>query len=416
MIVSRSTKRRRRAATTLAEAEPDDASSSPWASLHGDLVQLIGWRLLEVGGDMLDYVCLRAVCSHWRSSTTSPHGRGIADPRFHPRRWMMLPEGHGLHPGHGKLRGYVRFVSLSTGAIVRVKLPLFANHCVLDSADGLLLLQRDDDSAVRLLHPFTGDVADLPPLLSLAPDKDDMFEYRAVGCTCVSIGANGVITVMVVIKRRFCLAFATTMDQRWTLDPNGPIISTIIHSPISFQGRLYMLDYDPHLDTMRIIEIVPPRRHKGFSVSSSLALLPPPKLVATVPKNESQRHWNLYLAECDSELLLIGGTDQLKTNIAVYRVADLVTLGKLVPATSIGDNVLLVSDEKTLTVSGRALPNVEGDSVVMVHGGDEDQSFGQYRLGSATWSPVEDGSVLYGVQGPCSLVYYIFTCCCRELW
>ncbi|CAD6264653.1 unnamed protein product [Miscanthus lutarioriparius] len=36
---------------------------------------------------------------------------------------MMLPEGRGLHPGHGKLRGYVRFFNLSTGAFVRVKSP-----------------------------------------------------------------------------------------------------------------------------------------------------------------------------------------------------------------------------------------------------------------------------------------------------
>jgi hypothetical protein len=80
---------------------------------------------------------------------------------------MMLPEGHGLYPGHGKLRGYIRFFNLSTGVIVRVLLPLFRDHCILDSVDGLLLLQRDEDTVVRLLHPFTSDIADLPPLATL---------------------------------------------------------------------------------------------------------------------------------------------------------------------------------------------------------------------------------------------------------
>jgi hypothetical protein len=75
-----------------------------------DLVSLVGWRVLA--GDLLDYVRLRAVCTHWRSSLVCPLGRGVLDQRFHPRRWMMLPEGHGLHPGDGKKR----FFNPSTGS------------------------------------------------------------------------------------------------------------------------------------------------------------------------------------------------------------------------------------------------------------------------------------------------------------
>jgi hypothetical protein len=285
----------------------------PWASLLGDLVRLIGWRLLETG-DLLDYVRLRAVCSHWRSSTVSPHGCGIADPRFHPRRWMMLPEGHGLHPGHGKLGGYIRFINLSTGAIVRARLPLFSHHCVLDSSDGLLLLQRDEDNAIRLLHPFTGDVAKLPPLLTLVrPSEPHLLPadretrhalswYRTVDCTCVSVGADGVITVMVVFQRIDCFAFATTLDKQWSDAPGG---SVDVVSPISFQGRIYSLDYCS--DTIRIVEIEPPRRgdHKNSTSSSasSSPVLPPPRLIATLPTAEPRRKY--YLAECESEILLL---------------------------------------------------------------------------------------------------------------
>lgn len=139
-------------------------------NLHEDLVRLVGWRVLT--GDLLDYVRFRVVCSSWRSSTECPRGRGIVDPRAstHGARWMMLPEGHGLYPGHGKLRGYVRFFNLSSGAFVRVKLPIFKDHCVdLDSVDGILLLQRDQDTAILLLHPFTGDIVDLPQLATLLP-------------------------------------------------------------------------------------------------------------------------------------------------------------------------------------------------------------------------------------------------------
>lgn len=118
---------------------------------------------------MLDYVRFRAVCPHWRSSTVCPRGRGVIDPRFHPRRWMMLPEGHGLYPANSRLRGYIRFFNLDSGKFVRIKLPIFKDHCILDSVDGLLVMHRDEDTAIRIFHPFTGDVVDLPRLVTLVP-------------------------------------------------------------------------------------------------------------------------------------------------------------------------------------------------------------------------------------------------------
>jgi len=59
-----------------------------------DLIGLVGWRVLA--GDLLDYVRFRAVCTDWRSSTVCPLGRGIVDPRFHPRRWMILPDPRAM--------------------------------------------------------------------------------------------------------------------------------------------------------------------------------------------------------------------------------------------------------------------------------------------------------------------------------
>ncbi|KAF0888673.1 hypothetical protein E2562_016474 [Oryza meyeriana var. granulata] len=73
-----------------------------------------------------------------------------------------------LYPGHGKLRGFVRFFNLSNSALVRVRLPLFRDHYALDSVDGILL-QWDHDTAIHLLHPFTGDIVDFPPLETLLP-------------------------------------------------------------------------------------------------------------------------------------------------------------------------------------------------------------------------------------------------------
>ncbi|TVU12722.1 hypothetical protein EJB05_46377, partial [Eragrostis curvula] len=144
---------------------------SGWASLPEDLLDVVASRLLA--GDLLDYVCFRAVCTAWRSGTADPRGRGVADPCFHPRRWMMLPEGHYLYPGHPNLGGFIRFLNLDTGVLVRARIPFLGvgNFWPIDSVDGLLLLLRDtvdQEGAVRLLHPFTGDIVQLPPIGSLA--------------------------------------------------------------------------------------------------------------------------------------------------------------------------------------------------------------------------------------------------------
>ncbi|KAM0887129.1 hypothetical protein ACQ4PT_029273 [Festuca glaucescens] len=148
-------------------APPSAGSSaddrSPWTSLHADMVRLIGWRVLA--GDLPDYVRFRAVCVHWRSSTVCPRGQGIADPRFHPRRWRISQEGHGLGPDDDRKR----FFNLSTGASVCLRLPLLADHVILQSVEGLLLVRRKGPGRgdVRLLNPFTGDaaVAELSPFI-----------------------------------------------------------------------------------------------------------------------------------------------------------------------------------------------------------------------------------------------------------
>uniref|UniRef100_A0A453HTQ7 KIB1-4 beta-propeller domain-containing protein n=1 Tax=Aegilops tauschii subsp. strangulata TaxID=200361 RepID=A0A453HTQ7_AEGTS len=152
-----------------------------------------------------------------------PHGCGVIDPRFHLRRWMMLPEGHGLYPSHASLRGYIHFFNLDTGKFVRVKLPVFNDHCVLDSAEGLLVMQRDEDTAIRLFHPFTGDVVDLPPLVTLVPHINpdlpgafhpmQKFHYLRGVCAAFSVSATGAITIMLALHRMGCVAFATPRDQ-----------------------------------------------------------------------------------------------------------------------------------------------------------------------------------------------------------
>uniref|UniRef100_M8BGQ4 KIB1-4 beta-propeller domain-containing protein n=1 Tax=Aegilops tauschii TaxID=37682 RepID=M8BGQ4_AEGTA len=392
-------------------AAPSSPSSSSWASLPGDMVRQIAWRVLA--GDFLDYVRLRAVCTSWRSGTVCPRGRGVTDPRFHPRRWMMLPEGHGLYPGHRKLGGYIRFFNLDAGALARVELPLFKNHCALESVDGLLLLQRDQDTAIRLVHPFTRDIVELPPLATLLTQLGDDLRsahtdpelrkwYYIRYCVCASVSCSGgSVVVMLAFRRLMCVAFATSdsQDQQWTM-PSWEVPFNI--APLAFQGRLYFVHH-PTTNGSLVFQINPP-----LQVGSPPL---PPKLIATCPADKLYR--GSHLVECNSQILLVGHGDISLKHIVIYKLEDLI-LERFIPVTSIGDRALFLQG-KCLSVSSTALPTVMSETVVYTH--PIYYHYAQYHLRTGAWSQPIDTCGLNGFNpGPRSLIHHVITCCIRNVW
>ncbi|KAL6853980.1 hypothetical protein ACP4OV_020009 [Aristida adscensionis] len=416
-LITYSRKRRRRPA-----ASPD------WASLSQDVVEQIGWRVLA--GDLQDYVRFRAVCAHWAASTVRPQGRGVRDRRFHPRRWMMLPEGHGLYPGHPRLRGYARFFSLSTGAFVRARLRLLEDHVVLDSVDGLLLLHRDRDTAVRLLHPFTGDIAELPPLDSILPQMEPTVHYPTADdnlrrtflrkvCAVVAVSAEGAIAVMLAFDSLQRVAYATPGDQRWTLS-TWKLLPLMRRT--SFQGKLYLMRFSYGSNNKRLVQIyqIDPLRPATATATdkqrSNSLPQPLPKMIAECPRDKMA--YPISLAECNSQLLLVGYTDSSSRNLLVYRLSDLADK-KIVPMASIGDHALFL-DERCLCVSpGKGLPSISPNSIICIHTSLRRNSewFEQYHLDTGIWTPASDGaSVQRPPPNPCTLIHHIFTCCRREYW
>uniref|UniRef100_A0A0D9X131 KIB1-4 beta-propeller domain-containing protein n=1 Tax=Leersia perrieri TaxID=77586 RepID=A0A0D9X131_9ORYZ len=350
-----------------------DVARRPWASLPGDLVQLIGWCLLAGGGgDLRDYIRFRAACSGWHSTTASPRSRGILDPRFHPRRWMMLPEGRDgdfLPGGKSNLNGGdLRFLHLSTGSLVAVHLPLLAGdgdegHSLLDSTDGILILLRRHDTAIRLLHPFTGDIADLPPLSSILPQVDSQFRYfhpliaeyfeRYISgdhpwiSTAITITAAGNITVMLNLRipslgnELISIAHATTGDddKQWTLSCWK--MNHLVAWTTPFQGKFYavMAAKGNFTDKVSIYQIDPP------PAPQSNLTLPPlaPRMIAECPLLVGSAIGAASLVEYGSELMLVGFTDASLAHLVVYRLNDLIS-GRVVAVTSIGDHAFFLGE------------------------------------------------------------------------
>ncbi|CAL5066859.1 unnamed protein product [Urochloa decumbens] len=386
------------------------ASSSPWSSMPEDLVSRIAERVLA--GDVLDYVRFRATCPHWRSCTVDPRGRGVSDPRFHPRRWTMFPEGHGLQPGHAKLRGRARFFNLDTGAFVSARIPLLADHCVLDSPEGLLLLQRDADTAVRLLHPFTGDVVELPPLTSLLPQLDRLMGHRPRLeddermvqafrriAAAVSVDA-GAVTVLLALENICSCAHARSGDRSWALSSWS---TELVARTLGFRGSLYLACWD--LEESSILRLDAP-------VAGGASSLPLPQTIAAVPSKLMSMP---QLVECGSEILVVGSTDVYRSHLVVVRLADL-ALGRppAVPLASIGEHCLFFG-MRSMAVSSRGLPSVAGNSVVLCDS-IKDRLM-QYNIADDTLSPACDGDIVRSPP-PCprSIVHHLVTCCFRYFW
>ncbi|XP_047068633.1 uncharacterized protein LOC124676634 [Lolium rigidum] len=392
-----------------------DSASSTWASLHTDLLDLIASRVLA--GDLLDYVRFRAVCLRWRAETPSPRGRGVVDPCFHPRQWMMFPEGGGLYPGHPALLGYVRFFNISTGTFVRVRLPCFRNHSVLDCPNGLLLLQHNESTAIRLLHPFTGDVILLPPLFSIFPqlaklgcfvsEYDKIQNLRFVYAS-VSVNLGGTVTIMLALSNLDRVAYASSGDRHWT-----PSSWTMGHffSALPFGGSLYAVNRGEGLNPWRVLRIDPPEESNPSSWS-----LVPPQTVATFPVEQLSHP---ELVECNAELLLVGSANEY-SQVVVFRVADLIRGVPAVPLASIGDQALFIGGSN-MAVNSKNLPSILGNSIAILNdicGGIVGRgTLPLYDLGSGTWSQVFDGHFLDGpIPRPYSLALHIATCCKRLFW
>jgi hypothetical protein len=213
---------------------------------------------------------------------------------------------------------------------------------------------------------------------------------------------------MIALDRLTQVAYATTIDQQWKLST-----WTIRKhwKPMSFQGKIYLLDSPSFSSDLTIFEINLPRR-EDMAGSGHLCSPPEPKLIAACPANKLQGPY--HLAECDTEILVIGRDGRHSSDVLVYRLADII-LERIAPVTSIGGNALFV-EERVLSVGSGVHPTIVGDSVVLLH--PKEYYLGQYHLGSRTWVPTADGCVKGngGVPSPCSLIYHIITCCHRAFW
>ncbi|RCV31870.1 hypothetical protein SETIT_6G212600v2, partial [Setaria italica] len=305
-----------------------------------------------------------------------------------------------LYPDHSKLHGFVRFFNLSTGDFVRIHLPLFRDHCVLDSIDGILLLHRDHDTAIRLLNPFTGDILDFPPLETLLR----YVSPTIIAAASINVSLDEVVPIMIVGSPAMKVAFATSREQQWRVS-SWSLQQTF--SPSPFQGKLYVVRDCGGFTGPEILEIDPPQ------LEGMEPRVPPPRSIAKCPVSKSDGPTRYHLVERSSEILVIARSFGITKKISAYRLADLM-LGRNVLMTCIDGDALFIG-ERNLCVGSNAFPTIVGDTIVFHH--REKRYLAQYHVSSGTLSPASDGSIVgCAIPSPCSIIFHIYTCCYRQQW
>ncbi|KAF7080851.1 hypothetical protein CFC21_084871 [Triticum aestivum] len=303
-----------------------------WASLPTDIVGLVTRRLLGEGdGDVVDYICFRAVCSYWRACTPAPRDSDLRDPRLRPRGWVALCDGDAVRPDDAC---EIAFFHTRTARRLRVPLPELRRHRVVGFTDGLVVLLHERTIAVRVLHPFTCDAVDFPPLLTMylqvVRQKASLLDMNAAVCSSASSSsADSSIAVVVWFPYTDVVLAADPGSSDWEVLHRGFYVGCAL----PFQGRLYAT----MSCSSEIVQLYPPRR-KAVPLENHV-------VIAHAPHSADREVCTFYLAEL--YVVDLNGSQRRK----------------LIPVKNIGDTALFLSGDRCLSVSARDLPSLSSNSI-----------------------------------------------------
>jgi hypothetical protein len=330
-----------------------------WASLPTDIVGLITRRLLsgngEGEGDVVDYIAFRAVCSGWRTCTPTPRDTTLRDPRLRPRGWVALCDGDAIRPDDA---GEIVFFHTRTARRLRVLLPELRRHRIVGFTDGLIILMDNRTTEIRVLHPFTRVVVDLPPLAPLyhkvVRHKSSLLDMNAAVCSSAS-SATSIAVVVWFLYTNVVLGADPNSD--WEVLHRG----LYVWSTLPFQGRLYATTLS---SSSQILQLYPPPRQQDLENSVVLG---------HVPYFADRVYCDFLLVESGGRMLLVirhpapPGTNSSDLSrqeaFKLYEVDVTSHRCKLIPMNCLGDRSLFLSGDRCLSVSARDLPSLSSNAI-----------------------------------------------------
>ncbi|VAI18554.1 unnamed protein product [Triticum turgidum subsp. durum] len=318
--------------------------TSGWASLPWDIADLISLRLLAE--DVTEYIRFRAVCSPWRSSTASPRDATLLDKRFSPRGWVALCDGDGV-PVTAACK--ITFFHTSTGQRLAVRLPELHRQKIVGITDGLIITLDKDSSVVRVLHPFTRVIVELPPLATIFHTEINNFTSLLSAAVCRADTSIAVVAWLTSAEMVIC---ARQGHPSWVVIHRD----IMLHNTLPFQGRLY----GTIPASGQLVQLYPPN--------------PRGAVVAHVPRELVDIFRSSYfLVESGGRMLLAVQHHRMGYDICAemewwrYFTVTLFQVnvhgGDLIPVNSLGDEALFLGKDRCLSISTMNLPCISGNSV-----------------------------------------------------
>lgn len=322
---------------------PAQEEASGWASLPTDIARLVGWRLLA--DDVVDYLIFRAVCSGWRASTSRPDRiSALSKPYLRPRGWVALCDGDAAPLDDACCE--ITFFHTRTARRLRVRLPELRFHRVVGFTDGLVILLHKRKTTVRVLHPFTRGMVDLPPLApafqKAVKDRGSLLHMSAFVCS----SPTAPFSVVAHFPWKPVALWTQPGRVAWEFIRHGLEIQNIL----PFQGMLFATVKS----TKQIVMVYPPRK---FSLAYALDSL------------ATQKIWCEYLVEFAGRMMLVvqhrtSEVDARAWASCAFKVFEVDIRGKkLLPIFSLGDHALFLHTDRCLCISTMNLPSIYSNSV-----------------------------------------------------
>ncbi|XP_057507045.1 probable F-box protein At1g44080 [Actinidia eriantha] len=217
---------------------PPSPSSSDWAKLPEELLDLILCRLIQV----FDYLRFSAVCKPWLSvAAQQKHLRRLRDPHKQVVPMLLMPEVEEPDDNHGRRKLY----SVTQNKFLKLEIQVPYRRRCSGSSHGWLATV-EEDFGITLFNPFSGKSLRFPQVNPQSnyvnPTKRHLHKYEyevlkvVLSCDPSLEPDHFVVFAIYGVFRK--LAYIKPGHKSWTYIQGGIYFADVIYR----LGKFYVID------------------------------------------------------------------------------------------------------------------------------------------------------------------------------